>query len=601
MYSEAKLFAVSDSAFSVEFGNEINEQLRGKVAALAQLLDSEAPQAVIEIIPSYRSVLVEYDPLLADAAQMATLLTDLARRAESCTVAPGKTIEIPVCYGGAYGPDLTDIAAHTGLSREEVVALHSTGGYPVYMIGFTPGFPYLGGMDQRLATPRLDTPRTLIPPGSVGIAGEQTGIYPLATPGGWRLIGRTPLKLFDKTKEDPFLLAAGDIVRFVPIDEATYLEMREEATSLQVEGAEDTSPETEGAEPTSHKAGGAEASPLETVRAEATSLATGGERYKGVSGKLRIVQKGMLTTIQDIGRTGYQRFGIPASGAMDWFAAELANILVGNPADAPLLEATIIGPAIDMLDDCCFAVTGATFLPKLNGVPVPMNSCVFAPSESRLELGSAQQGARGYIAFTGGLDVALDLGSASTYTKAGLGGIEGKGQPLQNGDHIKIKPSRRPSNIDGRIVHEDLLPPYSAAPVVRLIAEARPDYFAANAVEALITDSYQVTNNSDRMGYRLEGPAIPYASGCDGNIISDGTTLGSIQVVGGKPIILMTDRQTIGGYAKIGSVIKADLPLVAQLKPGDTLRFTTVSIQDAQEAYRAISQRLSRLADIFQS
>jgi len=216
---------VSDTAYSVEFGDEISEQLQYRVVALTRLLDEAPIPALIEVIPSYRSVMIEYNPLIMDAKSMAELLMNLSRHQPRQTFKSGRTVEIPVCYGGAFGPDLADVATQTCLSEEGVVKIHSSSSYPVYMMGFMPGFPFLGGMDKRIAAPRLSTPRLIIHPGSVGIAGEQTGIYPCATPGGWRIIGRTPLSIFDKSKQDPFLLAVGDTVHFLPIDEATYLAM----------------------------------------------------------------------------------------------------------------------------------------------------------------------------------------------------------------------------------------------------------------------------------------------------------------------------------------------------------------------------------------
>lgn len=308
---------------------------------------------------------------------------------------------------------------------------------------------------------------------------------------------------------------------------------------------------------------------------------------------ISILQKGMLTTIQDLGRRGYQRFGVPVSGAMDWFAASLANTLVGNGENAPLLEVTVIGPIIDISADCFFAVTGAVFAPKLSGAPIPMNECIFAPAGSRLELGFASVGARGYIAFAGGLDVPEDMGSASTYTKAGLGGLNGK--PLQNGDSIGIKAAKTITSPGARKAPEALIPAYSASPEVRIVIEPRPDYFTSEAAEIFTGNIYTVAGDSDRMGCRLEGPSIPYAEGCDGNIISDGISIGSIQVAGGRPIILMSDRQTTGGYTKLGAVIMADIPLVAQLKPGEKIKFKAVSVKAAQEAYKAMKTALIEL------
>jgi len=207
----------------VEFGDEISQLVAGKVAAFTALLDADDSLAMVEIIPSYRSVLVEYDPLLADAEETAELLLDLTHRLHEHFGIAGHVIEIPVCYGAAYGPDLAELAAETGFLEQEVIEIHCSVDYPVYMMGFMPGFPYLGGLDKCIAAPRLSIPRIQVAAGSVGIAGEQTGIYPLTSPGGWRLIGRTPLKLFDKSRQNPFLLKAGDTVRFIPIDEPRYL------------------------------------------------------------------------------------------------------------------------------------------------------------------------------------------------------------------------------------------------------------------------------------------------------------------------------------------------------------------------------------------
>jgi len=327
-----------------------------------------------------------------------------------------------------------------------------------------------------------------------------------------------------------------------------------------------------------------------------------------VSRLIKIVQKGMLTTVQDTGRWGYQRFGVPVSGAMDWLAALLANIIVGNDTDAPVIEATIIGPTLDILEDSCLAITGANFAPKLNGEPIEMNRRIIAPAASRLELGAAKLGARGYLAFLGGLDVPLDLGSASTQTRAGLGGINCNGRPLQNGDTLGIKPTSLSVKELGKSlltmspssgVSDNLVVSYSDSPCVRVVLEARPEYFAFDAESALLFDNYTVESNSDRMGYRLKGPAIPYAPGFDGNIISEGVAFGSIQIVSGQPYILMADRQTTGGYAQIGSVIMADLPLVAQLRPGDTLSFTEVTLSEAQAALRELLRLTKLLADEF--
>jgi inhibitor of KinA len=206
-----------DRGLVVEFGDRIDPALNRRVRDLFVALDSAKVDGVVELVPTYRSLLVEFDPLrLPHEALVETVEKTLERLAHVPAPEP-RTLEVPTVYGGEYGPDLAFVASHNGLTEDEVVRLHSGTHYLVYMMGFSPGFPYLGGMSERIATPRLKTPRTVIPAGSVGIAQAQTGIYPVESPGGWQLIGRTPLQLFDAARQPPVLVEAGDSIRFVPV------------------------------------------------------------------------------------------------------------------------------------------------------------------------------------------------------------------------------------------------------------------------------------------------------------------------------------------------------------------------------------------------
>lgn len=199
----------------VVLGSQISEAIGARVAALEQAVSRARIAGITEAVPAFASLLVRYDPLHTDYDSVTAALRSLAGDISAEGAQAGRTVDVPVCYGGAYGEDLPAVARHAGLSEEEVIRLHSGRTYRIYMLGFLPGFPYLGGLDERLFTPRLPTPRTRIPAGSVGIGGQQTGIYPMEFPGGWQLIGRTPLCLFAPDRELPY--AAGDSIRFVPI------------------------------------------------------------------------------------------------------------------------------------------------------------------------------------------------------------------------------------------------------------------------------------------------------------------------------------------------------------------------------------------------
>jgi len=223
---EIKFLIAGDSSLVVEFGNEISEEINGKVLALNQILRPNRIKGVIETVPTYRSLLVYYDPCVIRYKKLVAKLKALCRRLDTISSASKRIIEIPVCYGGVFGEDLNDVAEYTHLSKDEVIQRHCSHDYLIYMLGFLPGFVYLGGMDSSLNTPRLDTPRAKIPTGSVAIGGEQTGIYPMPSPGGWRLIGTTPIKPYDPARSEPILYRAGDYIRFKPITEAAFYEIQ---------------------------------------------------------------------------------------------------------------------------------------------------------------------------------------------------------------------------------------------------------------------------------------------------------------------------------------------------------------------------------------
>ncbi len=212
-----RILPLGDAALTIEFGNEINPEINSRVVAFATTVFDQHWQGIYDIVPTYRSVTVHFDPLQWDSATLAKRLKTLPRREPGQAEPQGILHEIPVLYGGEWGQDLEEVATFAGLQPAEAIALHASVPYRVYMLGFSPGFPYLGLVPEQLAMPRRATPRTKVAAGSVGIADRQTGIYPTATPGGWRLIGRTPISMYRKTRTNPFLLKPGDRVRFKPI------------------------------------------------------------------------------------------------------------------------------------------------------------------------------------------------------------------------------------------------------------------------------------------------------------------------------------------------------------------------------------------------
>lgn len=225
MYKETKYLLAGDKALSLEFGNAISEEINHKVRAMMIAIKDKEIGGIVEMTPTYRSLMVHYDPMVLNYNKLVDELKLIEQSIGSIDIDLPKVVEIPTVYGGEYGPDIENVAGHNHITVEEVIKIHSSRKYLIYMLGFTPGFPYLGGMDEKIATPRLKTPRTKIAGGSVGIAGSQTGIYPIDSPGGWQLIGKTPLKLYDPQKSEPILLNAGDYIQFVPVGEEEFKEI----------------------------------------------------------------------------------------------------------------------------------------------------------------------------------------------------------------------------------------------------------------------------------------------------------------------------------------------------------------------------------------
>jgi KipI family sensor histidine kinase inhibitor len=518
--------------------DEIDAEVNIRAIRIAESVRERRIPGVRDVVPTFRSVAVFFDPLASDLNAVVEALSEGLEQGQVDQA--GKVVEVPVVYGGDAGPDLASIAQVSGLTPESVVARHASRQYRVFMLGFLPGFPYMAPVDHAIAVPRRPTPRPRVAAGSVGIAGRQTGIYPRESPGGWQIIGRTPLELFDAGRTPPALLAPGDTVRFVPLSSEVRLK-----------------PDTT----------------YDPLKPDTT--------YDPVARFITVVRPGLLTTIQDLGRWGYQHLGVPVSGSIDPASHRLANALLGNLPDAATLEATILGPELRFEQDATIAVTGGDLQPMLDGTPLTMGSPVRCPSGSVLRFGNRRAGARAYVAVDGGIAVPPVLGSRATHVMSALGGIAGRA--LRAGDRIPLG-DRQPSSA---LTARDRRTREGGSVRLRVMTGPQLEYAHPSTLQVLQETQFTVSPQSDRMGYRLAGNTLP-TRGKSGEMISDATVVGAVQVPpSGQPILLMADRQTTGGYPQVAVVITADLPLAAQLSPGDSIQFELCSRADAIAALRA--------------
>jgi len=295
---------------------------------------------------------------------------------------------------------------------------------------------------------------------------------------------------------------------------------------------------------------------------------------------IRVIKPGMLTTIQDRGRWGLQSRGVPVAGPMDPVSHRLANALVGNDIDAATLEITLLGPELEFDTERVVAVAGAEFEMTLDNRPMPMHAPFIVSAESRLRFGTRRRGVRAYLAMAGGIAIAPTLGSRSTHVISAMGGLDGRA--LRAGDRLPLGDASH-GRRSAIALAEALMPLPDHHARIRVLPGPQTDHFTADALDVLQSRPYVIGQNSDRMGFRLDGPRLAHARGAD--IISDATPLGVLQVpASGQPILLMADRQTSGGYPKIATVIAADISVAGQLGPGDTIEFAVCEPREAMAA-----------------
>lgn len=306
---------------------------------------------------------------------------------------------------------------------------------------------------------------------------------------------------------------------------------------------------------------------------------------------IRVEKPGLSTSIQDLGRIGYQQFGMVVSGAMDSFALQVGNLLVGNERDAAGIEIVMMGPKLEFLQDTFISICGADLSPKLNGEEVPMWSSLRVKRGDSLTFGQPKNGVYSYVTVAGGITTPVVMGSRSTYAKAEIGGLEGRF--LQKDDILTA--GKKKGNFFRKRLVDSVIPSYTDKGKIRVILGPDDHEFSPESIETFLSESFEVTKQTDRMGTRLQGPKLEHIKGAD--IISDSIFPGTIQVpANGQPIILLAERQTTGGYTRIATVISVDIARVAQNLPGKKLQFEAVTVEKAQQLYVEREKLLRKLA-----
>ncbi|GAB3262260.1 5-oxoprolinase subunit B/C family protein [Arthrobacter pigmenti] len=507
------------------------------VLSLKSHLSEQPLPGQVDVLAAAETVLVTAD----SPAAIRGIAREVPRLDLSGPTALDDTLrEIETVYDGE---DLDDVAELTGLSREAVIEAHTGQPWIAAFGGFAPGFAYLADGDKRLEVPRRKSPRTEVPPGSVGLAGKFSAVYPRRSPGGWQLIGRTAAKMWDLDREEPALVAPGNRVQFKAVRE--LIEVQSSGTGSQ-------------------NAADGEAGPKETRDA-------GESGGPGVS----VVSPGAQSLIQDLGRYGYADLGVSEAGGLDAPAMTGANRLVGNSPNDGVIEAAMGGLTIRAQGDQVLAVTGAASELTVKGPTgtrhVRLESPFALLDGEQLTIGPAQRGLRNYVAIRGGIDVPEVLGSRATDTMSGLGP-----EPLTAGSYIPVAEASPHSIVahsapvadESSSAHQAETGPV----IVDIIPGPRDDWFDQAAFDSLCGQEWEVTPKSNRVGLRLEGTPLERAK--SGELPSEGTVAGSIQMPpSGLPVLFMADHPVTGGYPVIAVVSHVDLGKVAQIPPGGSIRF----------------------------
>ncbi|MBW9095336.1 5-oxoprolinase/urea amidolyase family protein [Microbacterium jejuense] len=540
----ARALPMGDRAFLIEVDG------LDEVLAVHAALAASRPGGVTDLVPAARTVLVRVDPRVLPPAIATTWALRTAAAARTGATADGPLVELDIAYDGA---DLHDTAALLGISTDELVRRHAAAAWRVAFTGFAPGFGYLVSDDWPYDVPRLESPRTRVPAGSVGLAGAFSGAYPRDTPGGWRLIGTTSAPLFDAAAASPALLAPGARVRFRP-STAGHTAPLPSPRSGDLADAGRSAPDR----PVSARSGDSG----ETGRAEDDGRAVDAATRPRTAA-LRIVEPGLLATVQDLGRPAAASIGVAVSGALDRTALRTANRLLGNPEGAAGIEVTMGGLRAVAETDMWVAVTGAWGPVRLDGHDIDPYEAHAWPAGAELHVDWFAHGARAYVAVRGGIEAPAALGSRATDVLAGLGP-----PALRAGDLVRVGPS--PSTPIPVAPPQSWGAPHDDELELDVAPGPRAEWFAAGT--ALFDAVWTVTGDADRVGVRLDGPALVRTRA--GELPSEGMVPGALQVPpSGRPTILLADGPVTGGYPVIAVVTDASLDLVAQARPGTRIRF----------------------------
>lgn len=534
---DLKIYSLSEDAITLEWGNKINAAIYEQIASLNGLLNENPFLGFVETVPAYTTLTVFYQPGLISTADNSPTnfvkrhIEKLLKEKSTKIVHQENCVSIPVCYDEEFGLDLRSIAQEKGISVQEVVELHQQKDYKVYMMGFLPGFSYMGEVDSRIATARKATPLAIIEEGAVGIAGNQTGIYPLASPGGWQIIGKTPYCLFDIENRNPFFFKTGDSVRFYAISKDEFYKIKKEKNSAAEE---------------------------EIDNPDAV-----------------VLKPGVFSTMQDNGRMGFRSYGVPQSGAMDALSHNTANALVGNAKNSATIECTMGGLTIQFNKETNIAVTGAG-IAFVNGQGIALYRAHAIKANAILEIRFNNQGLRTYIAVQGGFASKMMMNSRSASPKITIGTALKKGMGLRF----------ERGNTNPSIEKLDKLewPVFESHKRIRIIDGQEIGWVKEESVRQFYSRQFVISNRCDRMGYHLQGEPLWLDSSSE--LLSTAVTKGTIQLTpSGQMIVLMNDCQTTGGYPRIGQVAAVDLPVLAQLKPGETVGFKKISFEEAEKLY----------------